>query len=310
MKFSIVLPTYNRAHVLKETVHRLYALDFNSKNIEILIVNNNSSDDTADVVKQLQRKHPALRYLFEKKQGRTFASITGMTAAAHKKIIFIDDDIAVQPDLLHVYERAYQNHPNAAVIGGPIKALWTSPSGEKPLLASVLQRHEPWIFGEVQYGPRQRILKYPNGLFAGNMSINLEQFTSAAETFCTTLGRKVGNTYLYAEDFELCLRLQLNKKKVVYEPALAAQNLVDQERATNAYLLQRLINSGCERYLVDQELLGSPTHTSLIPSLVHYFMNFLKTRTRHAFFELMIILPIRYGYSIKGPRIARVLSSE
>lgn len=110
MKFSIVLPTYNRAHVLADTVNRLYALDWNPKDVEVVIVNNNSSDNTQKVVKQLQRKYPTLRYVFEKKQGRTFASITGMASATHKKIIFIDDDIAVQSDLLHIYERAYQRH--------------------------------------------------------------------------------------------------------------------------------------------------------------------------------------------------------
>lgn len=310
MKFSIVLPTYNRAHVLPQTLERLSDLDYPSNQYEIVIVDNNSTDDTAKIVKKLQKKITNIRYVFEKKQGRTFASIKGINVAKHKKIVFIDDDIHVKKNFLQLYQKAYQANPTAAIIGGPILAKWPKGSEPRSFLSKVLAHHEPWIFGEIDYGKKRRKLRYPNALFAGNMSINLATFHQEDTIFSNLLGRKAGGKYLYAEDYELCLRMELLRREVIYEPTLLVENAVEVERTTNGYLLKRLLNSGVERYLIDQLLQDFPAHISLQPRLTSFVLNLLKTRTSAAFWELIIRIPVAIGYVFQGKITAQELKNS
>src|SRR6185369_15482179 len=156
-------------------------------------------------------------------QGRTFASLSGMSVARFSKIIFIDDDIEVSPDLLKVYEKYYREFPDAALIGGPIDIKWHTQTFQRPFV-QYLVKYESWVFAALSLGNNVRQLKYLESLMAGNMSINLDQFLVIGDTFRTELGRKIDSRYLYAEDYELCLRLELEGKKVIYVPELCAEN--------------------------------------------------------------------------------------
>src|SRR5262245_4310329 len=100
MKFSVVVPTYNRAADLRDTLASL-ARQATSSRWEAIVVDNNSTDDTRSVVESAVATFPApLRYVFEREQGRSAAMNTGIRAASGDIIVTTDDDVRIGEDWL------------------------------------------------------------------------------------------------------------------------------------------------------------------------------------------------------------------
>src|SRR5690606_4281133 len=100
MKFSIIIPTYNRAGELLETIDSIARLDVPG-DWELIVVDNRSTDDTKPVVQEALAGYPVpLRYVYEPEQGRYAALNTGIRAATGRIIATTDDDARVEPDWL------------------------------------------------------------------------------------------------------------------------------------------------------------------------------------------------------------------
>lgn len=121
MQVSVVIPTHNRAEILKCCIGAL----FEQKGIvngefEVVVVDDGSRDETKETVEGLMKDAPAnLRYFYQKNQGQGVARNTGVAHADGKIIIFIGDDIFVQSDFVAEHVRMHHRHPggNEAVLG-------------------------------------------------------------------------------------------------------------------------------------------------------------------------------------------------
>lgn len=251
MKFSIIIPTRNRAQFLQKSFEKIRKIDYPAKDFEVIVVNNGSTDDTRKVLMDLQKKLKGISVsvLYERRLGRSWAFKKGVSAARYPKIVSIDDDISIRPDFLQQYKRCFRQYPHAAVIGGRIRAVSL---GETSNYLKLLIIFFPWIFGEVNHGSKTRELEYPNVVFAGNMVMNRDVI--GEESFSNRLGRKFGSAYLYGEDFEFVLRMLLQHRVVVYCPEAVVKNSVETVRSTFKYLLRRVFYSGVERYIVNKLL--------------------------------------------------------
>src|SRR5690348_6581980 len=99
---AVLIATYNRAERLGETLDVLAASRVpTGLSWEVLVVDNNSTDNTRDVVQSRQASYPVpLRYLTEKRQGRSPALNTAIAATAAPLLVFSDDDVRVDPHWL------------------------------------------------------------------------------------------------------------------------------------------------------------------------------------------------------------------
>lgn len=104
MKISVIVPTHNRADALELTLKELAKQDF-KESWEVIVVNNNCTDNTDAVVGQ-QVFPVELKLVHEKKPGASAARNAGAKAAAGEYLIFIDNDILTKPDFL---QRHYDN---------------------------------------------------------------------------------------------------------------------------------------------------------------------------------------------------------
>lgn len=100
--FSIVIPTYNRAHLLEKTIYTV--LDQSYKNFELLIVDDGSTDSTEVVIKQLisKKKEFKIVYLKQKNSERAAARNNGLIQATGDYVLFFDSDDTLYTNHLEV----------------------------------------------------------------------------------------------------------------------------------------------------------------------------------------------------------------
>lgn len=127
-EISVVISTYNRCRMLPAAIEGVLNQEPGAPLCEIVIVDNNSSDDTRHVVElEVRRVGVRLRYVFEGKQGIAHGRNAGVAAARAPIIAFTDDDVRVSPTWLSITKRVLDMNPEIDFVGGKVLPLWPSP---------------------------------------------------------------------------------------------------------------------------------------------------------------------------------------
>jgi glycosyltransferase involved in cell wall biosynthesis len=101
--FSIIIPTYNRANIIRETIQSVCEQTF--ENWEIIIVDDGSTDNTSQVIKQISESNPRIRYIFQKNAERSVARNNGAEHANGQFLLFLDSDDKYAPEHLEKLKR-------------------------------------------------------------------------------------------------------------------------------------------------------------------------------------------------------------
>jgi glycosyltransferase involved in cell wall biosynthesis len=138
---TVAICTWNRAKLLDQTLTQMRNLRIpEGLSWELLVVNNNCTDETDTVIARHDSVLP-LRRILEIKQGLSHARNRAVAEAQGELLLWTDDDVLVDPDWLTAYVDAARRHPDAAVFGGPI-----DPWFERPPPAWIL-RQLPGLHG-------------------------------------------------------------------------------------------------------------------------------------------------------------------
>src|ERR687883_1207063 len=106
---TVVLPTYNRCAGLLRTLASI--LDQRTtRAYEVIVVDNNSSDETRAAVHDAMARDARVRYLLEPQQGVSYARNAGIAHAGAPLIAFVDDDVRVAPDWIETICRTFEQH--------------------------------------------------------------------------------------------------------------------------------------------------------------------------------------------------------
>ncbi len=127
---TVLIATYNRSRLLDETLTSLAAhAGLAALTWEVIVIDNNSTDDTRSTVERHARHFPvSLRYLEERQQGRSSALNTGIAHARGQVLAFTDDDVRVQDGWLDAACGPLLGQPPAAdYTGGPVRPIWEVP---------------------------------------------------------------------------------------------------------------------------------------------------------------------------------------
>jgi glycosyltransferase involved in cell wall biosynthesis len=162
---TVIVCTYNRRRELEGLVQTILPqLPVVAYPLEILIVDNNSSDGTAEYAKALADQHPSVRYLFEPKQGLSHARNAGAAAARHGFLMYLDDDALLPAHYLPTLgPRLAQHDPD--FFGGPLYPLYLDPkpdwfpeSLEIRKKAAQSGFHNSIVLTGANYGVRKSVL--------------------------------------------------------------------------------------------------------------------------------------------------------
>ena len=119
-KVSVVIPTWNRADLLARTIDKIEHQTLSRDLYEVIVIDNDSTDDTQTILDQKSRAYRQLKTFSQSKRGAAATRNVGIQAAAGDIILFIDDDIQAEPDLIESHCRYHQKHPDSSIIGGLI----------------------------------------------------------------------------------------------------------------------------------------------------------------------------------------------
>ncbi|MCM3703767.1 glycosyltransferase [Paenibacillus macerans] len=119
MKFSVIIPAYNRALQLMLTLTGFETQAYPMDQFEVIVVNDGSTDDTLTRLGQYQPPYRLQTVSITENTGRSAARNRGIAEAKGEYIIFCDPDFLVTPDFVSVHASYHQKHKNAVVSGVP-----------------------------------------------------------------------------------------------------------------------------------------------------------------------------------------------
>lgn len=120
MHLSVIIATWNRSTILQRTLRSLVDMRVPADvTWELLVADNNSTDDTRAVVEGFADQLP-VRYLFEPTQGKSHALNHAMREATGQWLLFLDDDVQVDPQWMQAYVKGMADYPQATCLGGAI----------------------------------------------------------------------------------------------------------------------------------------------------------------------------------------------
>jgi GT2 family glycosyltransferase len=228
MKFSVLIPTYNRAGDLHESLQSIACVTTRDE-WELIAVDNNSSDNTRAVVRDAQAWFPVpLHYVFEPEQGRCAALNAGIRASTGEIIVTTDDDVRVEGDWLDRAAEAL-DRLGCDYVGGKVLPIWSAP--RPGWLPNRGGRH--WaVIALLDYGPKPIEFKrlMPIGV---NMAFRRDAFDRAG-MWDNRVGRKAG-TLLGQEVREWGLRARAAGLTGYYAPDMAIHHIIPADRLTKRY---------------------------------------------------------------------------
>ncbi|WP_166832038.1 glycosyltransferase [Thalassoroseus pseudoceratinae] len=238
MKVSVAICTWNRDSLLEKTLLEMRSLKVPCDvSWELLVVNNNCSDDTDGVVGRLSDELP-IRLLHEPKPGQSNARNCAIRKAEGELLIWTDDDVLVDSDWISQYVRAAEAHPEADFFGGTVDPYFE-------------QKPPRWLLNELVYLGSVYALRQLDAKvrpFRGDeipMGANMAFRTKILrkENFDPRLGN-AGNNNLRGDDAELLRRLMVEGYRGLWVGPARVRHFVPRHRMTRRYVWKWFEGSG------------------------------------------------------------------
>jgi glucosyl-dolichyl phosphate glucuronosyltransferase len=213
MKASIIIPTYNRSDVIIRSLETWTTQTLCSDDFEVIVVDNNSTDNSATQINDFIKNRSNFQYLKELKPGSTNARHAGAKLAQSELLIFADDDGLFNESCIEEIVNVYQQNIEVVAVAGKIDIAWdkTPPEWIAPY---------EFMLGKLNYGNEVLVgtdLYLNGGLFSIKKSV-FEELGG----FNPDL---VGDYLVGDGDTGLVIKLQQQKRLIGWTPYATMQHL-------------------------------------------------------------------------------------
>lgn len=241
MMVSVILCTFNRYVLLREALKSIMGSVLPpSLSWEIVVVDNNSTDQTRDVVEELNRHDGRLHYVFEQRQGKSYALNIGVREAAGDIMVFVDDDVTVESHWLCNLTKPLRNGDWAGAGGRILPAESFSPP-------SWMAINGPYSLAWMVYAHfdlGDEPCQLDRAPFGTNMAFRKEMFDRYGG-FRIDLGPTDNRDIpRFNEDTEFGRRLIAAGERLRYEPSAIVYHRVPKERIDQSFLLNHWFDLG------------------------------------------------------------------
>lgn len=235
---SVILCTHNHATRLRKTLATLKSLAPPIRPWEFLVVDNNCTDETAEVLAEelWQPKDVAVRIVREEKLGLSNARNRSLSVAEGEYLLFLDDDETPDPQWLLAYERQMLAHSPDA-LGGRIDVLFEH--GERP---TWLKDELLGFLGQLNHGEPRWLNDPDTPFYGGNFAIRKDVFDRVGP-FDADLGRK-GQVNAGGEDTDFYRRLLDHDQRIYWVPGAIINHRIRADKLRRSYFLNLHYHQG------------------------------------------------------------------
>jgi glycosyltransferase involved in cell wall biosynthesis len=279
MTLSIIICSYNRASYISDALTSLYNQSSELDNFEVIIVDNNSTDNTKEVYAAWRQANVngQFNFISENQQGASFARNTGAAIAKGEWVCFMDDDAVATADYVKNIIKHIQDQPFIVGFGGRIipKYIPAEPKWMSYYVSSLV--------GNFDYAPTA--CAFENGKYPleSNMIVKKSVYDQIGG-FNVNLPGVVGTLRIGGEGKELFYKILALGHKIYYDPSICIHHVVEVKKLTSEYMYR--VASGIGR--------GEKTRTSAISRAAY-----LKKIAEYLF-KLAASLILGVKYAIKG----------
>lgn len=236
MNISLIICTWNNAKRLLITLETLCSCIIPDKiNWEIVVVNNNCTDETDEIVESYTGRLPIV-YVHEPQQGLSRARNAGLVAATGDLVVFTDDDVRPVPGWIATYWQAFLEKPTGFYFGGPVESEF---EGQKP--ADDVLSYAPSCVSGLSYGNEERRLPSGSDFLAANWACpKVALDTVGAFDTSKGLNSESGEMLVLGEENDLMNRLQTIEYNPWYLPNALIYHYVPIQKSTLQHIGRKL----------------------------------------------------------------------
>ncbi len=238
MRVTVAISTWNRAERLRQTLTVMRELAIPPDvQWELLVVNNNCTDDT-DAVLSHHAGHLPLCRLFEPRPGLSNARNCALDAARGDLVLFTDDDVLVPDHWFADYVAAARQNAHAVFFGGPIEPVFETPP---PGWLEAGWKYVSGVYGTLDWGPLPFSFDHARLPFGANFGLRAD--VARRYRFDAGLGRRE-NQQLAGEETALFTQMLDDGWQGRWVPGARLGHVVPKEHLTPEYLRERFFGLG------------------------------------------------------------------
>jgi len=230
---SIIICTYNRDKYLYDALKCIAENSFPCSEYEIVLVNNNSTDNTVNECKRFHKDFPQVNfnYFVELNQGLSFARNRGIMEAKGDCLVFLDDDSFVEKNYLKNLADNLEKHTDYEAFGGKVSPEFEN--GETPIWLS--KWTYSWV-SAIDLGKKIQHFKGEKYPIGANMGIR-KDILEKVGYFNTKLGRSKKNLK-GGEEKDIFNRIKNLGGKIYYFPNIEVRHIIPPHRTTDDYIVR------------------------------------------------------------------------
>jgi glycosyltransferase involved in cell wall biosynthesis len=233
---TVVVCTRDRAVQLQRCLEALDVQLAVDTDVEIVVVDNGSSDETPQLLADWTALGRSRRVVHEPAAGLSRARNAGLAAARHDIVLFIDDDAIAPSGWVSAHVAAYEREPSVVAVGGPVVLGW--PDG-RPAWAT--PRLEHW-WSATDHGDKPMRYPRPHGPYGTNMSVR-RSTAAALGGFRTSLGRR-GRDLLSGEEAAMWAAVWAAGGVIRYEPSALVLHDIVADKLRRMWIVRRAVAQG------------------------------------------------------------------
>ncbi|MDO6542473.1 glycosyltransferase [Photobacterium sanguinicancri] len=257
IKFSIGICTYNRSEMLQSCLKALNKHLSHRDDFEIIVVDNNSTDNTAELLDEFN----CIKRFVEYNQGLSFARNRLIKESVGDYILFLDDDSIISNDILREYELAVLTFPDNYIYGGKV-----IPEDEvSPPKWFDSKFH--MAFSILDLGTKTFKFKKPYGPIGANFMVKKSFIGDVS--FRTDLGR-VGNILLSGEETDFIVKLG-GAETCIYVGTAMVNHHFEHKRYSSLWAIERFKQNGISDYIMRKQ--NHKLLTGLLSQLYHLMLS-------------------------------------
>jgi len=281
INLSVIIPTRNRATTLSVALESVARQTLDKSLFEVIVCDNNSTDDTEKVARSFAGKFQNFKYLKTLEPGLHVGRNKGFQEAQGEILVYVDDDIEAFPEWLSTIYKVFADK-NVALVGGKNLPKWENPPDwalkmwnhrddeDKILgyfsildLGNKIKETSPYYVFGCNFSVRKRIIKEARGFHPDGMPQEMTAYRGDGESSVSA--------YIEQKGY-----------KTIYHPKASVYHLVPKERLTFDYLKKRGFGHGVSDSYVEirnKKVLSAQKTTSikyLFKKILYHLVNFYK----------------------------------